>query len=465
MVDIQQHTVLSDFARPVALPRPGSARQTAAGVLALTAVVAMLAMSDSFLFWVGINYTAPGGNLVGKLHPSSYLALLAFLCATLPVNPVRYLGALARARPAVVAYAAVTIGIMAYCTSRFGISGAAFINETLFVPAVLAMTLFALPLAWRRRIFLVALSLVALDAAIGLAEFASKQRAIPYFISGELHVEPQFRATSLMGHPLKNATIVATFLCLLPVLHRHRAMAVLAGAVMALSLLAFGSRTAFGVCGLVGAIALARWYLVGLMRRQFSYAMLTGIGFMALTAPLAAIALTLAFGRQSRIFEALNWDPSAQSRTLVLRAFDRLSPSDLLFGLGPDGIGRVLEHLRAFTILTDIENFWVLLLLNFGLICWVLFVLGFGWLVASLLRGAPAAAKVATLVFFIMISSNNSLAVKDSSLSLFVVAAIGAAAYARLADPGYRPSAAIAAGSNARRGSLGSRGVTAPSPR
>jgi len=185
---------------------------------------------------------------------------------------------------------------------------------------------------------------------------------------------------------------------------------------------------------------------------------------MALVTPVAAVVVMLFLGQQSRIFETLRWDPSAQSRTMVLRAFDRLSMPELLFGLGPDGIGRVMEHLRSFTILTDIENFWVLLLLNFGLICWVLFVLAFGWLVWSLLSGAPAAAKVATLVFFIMVSSNNSLAVKDSSLSLFVVAMMGAAAYARLADPAYTPSAAIAAASKARRGFFASRGTTAPSP-
>jgi hypothetical protein len=169
------------------------------------------------------------------------------------------------------------------------------------------------------------------------------------------------------------------------------------------------------------------------------------------------------FGQQSRIFEALNWDPSAQSRVLVLRAFERVTSSELMFGVGPEGIGRILDHLRAYTIVTDIENFWVLLILNFGLICWGLFVLSFGWLLWTLLGSAPAAVKIASLVFIVMISSNNSLAVKDSSLTLFVVAAMGAAAYARLADPNYRPNAANPAGSNARRRFARSRGTTAPS--
>ncbi len=465
MVELQRQVGLSGFLRPVAAPRPGSVRQTAAGTLALAAVLAMVLMSDSFLYWIGINYTAPDGSLWGKLHPGTYLLLLAFLVATLPVNPVRYLRALAGTHPAVVVYALATSGIMGYCTARFGVSGAAFIAETLFMPAVLAMTLFALPLAWRRRIFLCALALVALDAAIGLAEFALRARLVPYFISGQLHVEPQFRSTALLGHPLKNATVVATYLCLLPLLHRHRGAAALAGAAMAFSLLAFGSRTAFVLCSLVGLIALAHWYVTGFLHRRFDYAMLTGLGFMALVAPVAAIAILLMFGQQSRIFEALNWDPSAQSRVLVLRAFERVSPSDLMFGVGPEGISRILDHLRSYTVVTDIENFWVLLALNFGLIGWMPFVLAFGWLLWALLRDAPAAVKVASLVFIVMISSNNSLAVKDSSLSLFVVAVMGAAAYRRMADSTYRPNAASAAGSNARRGFAGSRGAVAPSGR
>lgn len=465
MVDLQQRIAYTNYLRPAMAARPGSARKDLAGALALLAVAAMLLMSDSFLYWIGVNYTAPGGSLWGKLHPGTYLVLLAFAAVALPLNPVRYLRALAGTHPAVPAYALVTALIMAYCTARFGISGAAFIAETLFMPAVLAMTLYALPLAWRRRIFLAALALVALDAVIGLAELALRQRLIPYYIGGELHVEPQFRSTALLGHPLKNATIVATFLCLLPVLDRHRVAAVFAGALMGASLLAFGSRTAFAVCLLVGAIALARWYVVGFMQRRFGYAMLTGLGFMALLAPIAGIALLLMFGQQSRIFETLAWDPSAQSRFLVFRAFEGLRASDLIFGLGPEGIARVLDRLRAYTIVTDIENFWVLLALNFGLICFALFALAFGWLLWTLLGGAPAAVKVAALVFIVMISSNNSLAVKDSSLGLFVVAAMGAAAYARLADPGYRPSAANAAGSNARRGAARSRGTMAPSAR
>lgn len=450
---------------PRAASRPATLHKEVAGLLALLGVVAMLTLSDSCLYWFGVNYTAPGGGLVGKLHPGSYLLLLAFLAATLPVNPARYIRALGSTHPAIPIYALVVIGVMLYCTLRFGVSGAAFINETLFVPAILAMTLFALPLAWRRRIFLAALALVALDSAIGLAEFATRQRLIPYFISGQLHVEPQFRATALLGHPLKNATIVATFLCLLPVLEHHRVAAALAGLTMGFSLLAFGSRLAFGLCGLIAALALVRWYVTGVLRRRFSYLVLTGATFLVLALALVG-ALAVAFlGQGSRIFQTLSWDPSAQSRTLVLRAFDHVSGDQLLFGVGPDGIGQILDYLKSYTILTDIENFWVLLMLNFGLLAFLLFVLALAGMLATMLRGASAPVKIASLVFVVMTSSNNSLAVKDSSLSLLIAGVMGAAAYARLADPRYRPSAASAPGSNTRLGFARSRGTTAPSAR
>ncbi len=450
---------------------PKTWRKEFAGAILLLAVIAMLTLSDSFLFWIGVNYAAPGGNVLVKLHPSTYLQILAFLAATVPLNPVTYMAAVTRAHPSLTIHGTVMVLTMAYCTWRFGISGAAFINDSLLMPVVLAMTLYALPLAWRRRIFIVAIALVTIDSAVGIVEFMTKTRLIPYYINGKLHEEPQFRATSLMGHPLKNAAIVATFLCVLPVLRGHRFAAAIAGAVMGVSLLAFGSRTAFLVCGAIGALWLAAWYIGALARREFSYVKLVGVSFLVLLGPIAAGLVLLALGPESRIFENLFWDTSAQARTLAFKVFDRVSLPELLFGLGPEGILRAIDYLKTFTTLTDIENFWVLLLLNFGLINWLLFIFSFGSLILHMLRGAPVPVKIAVIVFLVMASSNNSLAVKDNSLCLLMLLVIGANAYARLAErryspsPSYNPRDASAPGSNSRRGLAGSRGTMAPSPR
>lgn len=444
---------------------PKTWRKEFAGSATLLAVIAMLTLSDSFLFWIGVNYTAPGGSFVVKLHPGTYLQILAFLTATVPLNPVTYLAAITRAHPSLTLHGIVMVVTMAYCTWRFGVSGAAFINDSLLMPVIMAMTLYALPLTWRRRIFIVAIALVTLDSAIGIVEFMTKSRVIPYFINGKLHEEPQFRATALMGHPLKNASIVAMFLCVLPVLRDHRFVAVIAGMVMGLSLLAFGSRTAFLVCGGVGAVWAAVWYLRALIRREFSYVKLMGVSFLVVLVPIVAGGVLAVLGQDSRIFENLFWDTSAQARTLAFKVFDRVSLPELLFGLGPEGIIRAIEYLKTFTTLTDIENFWILLLLNFGLICWLLFVFSFGSLLLHMLRGSPVPVKIAVVVFLIMASSNNSLAVKDNSLSLLMILVIGASAYATLAERRQIPSAASAPGSNSRLGLAGSRGTMAPSPR
>lgn len=444
---------------------PKTWRKEFAGATLLLAVVAMLTLSDSFLFWIGVNYAAPGGNVLAKLHPSTYLQILAFLTATVPLNPVTYMAAITRAHPSLTIHGLVMVLTMAYCTWRFGISGAAFINDSLLMPVVLAMTLYALPLAWRRRIFIVAIALVTLDSAIGIVEFMTRSRLIPYYINGLPHEEPLFRATSLMGHPLKNAAIVATFLCVLPVLRDHRFAAATAAAVMAVSLLAFGSRTAFMVCGAIGALWLAIWYVRALVRREFSYIKLAGVSFLVLLGPVAVGIVLLALGPESRIFENLFWDTSAQARTLAFKVFERVTLPELLFGLGPEGIVRAINYLKTFTTLTDIENFWILLLLNFGLINWLLFLFSFGGLLLHLLRGGPVPVKIAVIVFLIMASSNNSLAVKDNSLCLLMILVIGANAYAKLAERRYSPSAASAPGSNSRRGFAGSRGTMAPSPR
>lgn len=444
-----------------------SPRQDFAGVIALAAVVVMLTVSDHLLTWIGNHYTTPGGNVLEKLHPSTYLLYLAFAVLTVPVNPARYVAALAAARPALVVYTAAMVGLMAYCTWRFGISGAAFINESLMMPAIMAMVLYGLPHTWRRRIFLVAIALLLLDAAIGIVEYATKSRLIPYFISGKPHEEPIFRSTALLGHPLKNASVLAMFLCTFAVIRHHLGLAIVGSALVTLSLLAFGSRTAFVLCAAVGGLAMLVLVMQSFRSENFSYPKMLGIAMLALTAPMAGGVLYLIFGEESRIAQTLFWDASAESRLLAFRVFDYVTPGELVFGIGPEGIERILTHLKQFTTLTDIENAWILLLLNFGLMCWALFVLAFGWMLLTLLKGAPMPVKAAALVFMVMASSNNSLAVKDSSLVLLVVAVMGAASYARLAarEPanGYSPSAAMAGGSNSRNGLPRSRGAVMPS--
>ncbi len=442
-----------------------SPRQDLAGAIALAAVVLLLTVSDHLLTWVGHHYTMPGGNVLEKLHPATYFIYLAFLVLAVPVNPARYITAMAGAHPAMVVHAAAMVLIMAYCTWRFGISGAAFINESLMMPAVMAMALYGLPHTWRRRIFLVAIALVMLDAAIGLVEYAVKARLIPYFISGKPHEEPIFRSTSILGHPLKNAAVLAMFLCTFAVIKHHLALAIVGSALVTLSLLAFGSRTAFVLCAAVGGISALVLSFRAFRSENFSYGKVLGMCMLLLAVPLAAGVLYAIFGAESRIAQTLFWDASAESRLLAFRVFERVTPAEIVFGIGPDGIDRVLTHLKQFTTLTDIENAWILLLLNFGLICWLMFVVSFGWMIAAMLRGAPLPVTAAVLVFMVMASSNNSLAVKDSSLVLLVVAVMGAASYARLAASRYSPRAASAGGSNSRTGLAGSRGTAMPSGR
>jgi len=448
---------------------PESPRQDLAGAVTLLAIVVMLTVSDHLLTWVGNHYTMPGGNVLEKLHPSTYLIYLAFLVLVVPVNPARYVAALAGARPALVVYTAAMAGLMGYCTWRFGISGAAFINESLMMPAILAMTMYGLPLSWRRRIFLVSIALIMFDAAIGIVEYAMNARLIPYFISGKPQEEPIFRSTALLGHPLKNASVLAMFLCTFTIIRHHLGLAIVGSTLVTLSLLAFGSRTAFVLCAAVGGAAMLVLVLRSFRSENFSYPKMLGIAMLMLAAPLAAGMLYLIFGEQSRIAQTLFWDTSAESRLLAFQVFDYVTTAELAFGIGPEGIERILAHLKQFTTLTDIENAWILLLLNFGLMCWVLFILAFGWMLLTLLRGTPAAVKAAALVFMVMASSNNSLAVKDSGLVLLVVAVMGAGAYARLADRAdayrYSPRAASAGGSNSRTGLAGSRGIDMPSGR
>ena len=92
-------------------------------------------LSAQALLELGIPYDAPYGPMVAKLHPGSYLLILAWLAALLRHgNPLVVAARLARRQPVLAAYMACMVLVFVWVVLRHGTSGAAYIVQTLWVP-------------------------------------------------------------------------------------------------------------------------------------------------------------------------------------------------------------------------------------------------------------------------------------------------------------------------------------------
>ncbi len=419
-------TAADDAAR---LDRGGPVRRRLGIALIFLAITCYLTMSGYFLDNLGYSYTADGGAFPVKIHPGTYLLTLAFLTISLPVNPLRFVIASWQRSPALWTYSTTMTVIFAWLLFRFGTSGTAYIIDCLIVPPIVAVIARTMPAQRQRQLFLWTLTLVSVNAVIGVGEFLTQTRLTPFIISGQVIEEDYFRATALLGHPLQNALMTAMTLFILPALrHRPLLMLTLMG-LMVLGLVAFGGRTAMVATLMVGLLSAPLTLVVLLRQRGLSYrgCLLTIIALIM--APLSMVMIYLVFGDEARVFQTLYWDTSAQSRLDAVRVFAQISDTDLLLGIGPQGLIGLVGRLKTEIDIITIENGWLSLALQFGLIAWVFFIGTFFWMLKTLLAGSPLYVKLAVMVFLIVASSNNSFAAKDSSLLLMVILVQGTIAY------------------------------------
>lgn len=401
-------------------------------------LILYIAVSGSLMTVLGIPYGEPIGSPVFKIHMASYLVSLTFVLAHLfRGNPLRsMLHSFARHKPLTI-YLLVTIGLLVYSVLRYGTSGAAFIIDTLIMPAVCALLFLMFDEATRKRIFLLILFIVGLNSIIAIGESITQARLIPYTIGGKPVVESEFfRSTALMGHPLKNALITGTVLLLALGLHQGKLGKPILIGLMMMALVSFGGRTGFVLTIVILCVFIARMVSTKLVRGQYTYLRIMGgiiAGLLAIAA-LASVIVALDLG--DRLFtKIMEWDNSASVRISNWDAIGFMSASDILFGISPTQMEAIIYRLSLRYDLTTIENFWLALLMQLGAVGLIPFIAALFMSLRYLWKRTPATGRLAIVYFFLVASSNNALSTKNSALIILFIAVIGAAAYERLRDP------------------------------
>lgn len=414
---------------------PNQALLTLCWWLFVAGIFVRMLVSQYLLHWLGIPYDLPGGSFPIKIHPGTYLLCAAFfvgLCAF--GNPLRALLDVACRNPLPAASLASMLAMFTWAILRHGTEGQAYFIDTLLAPGIALLTMLMQPRRRQRWLLGAMIAAVAVNAVIALGEAAMGRRLIPLFAGREGLVEEfHFRASSLMGHPLSNSMQTVMLLPLLALLPWALGLRVGLFLLCALALLAFGSRSNTAMALLLGLAALVPLAMATL-RGRLSYLQITGslVGVALMAAALALVVATTNLG--DRIVQGLTWDNSANVRLVAFEVMDHVNGEDFWFGVPVDRIETLAGLVGIDLRYEAIENFWIVLLAQLGLVGFCIFLLGLLLAVINVWRISRWPARLALIVYFIVASGGNTLAAKTPSLLLLLVALQSAAVVAPRRD-------------------------------
>lgn len=400
------------------------------------AVVGTFAISPIALEARGIDYIDAGGGILSKVHPSTPIALFAFLLRCLAARrPVHLAWRLVTDDAGVLLLLAGTVvaAIFAAVVDKTPVTP---LVDTFILPGLVFVLLRDLDRRTLDRLAaLVALVLVA-NAGLAVIEYLRGwhliQAPVPPGVTNDptkanevfswkADMASDWRAQALLGHPLVNGLVVGCFMiCLaapgsawIPLVLRLPLLG-----LQSFAMLCFGARTA-----LVLSIASAAWLLavqvasaigrgVRLTSRQVApLVLITGVG-------LVAVLLLTYSGFLDRTIERFSND--AGSATTRLTMFSLLGPISIhdLF-LHPDK-DLVATLQRVYGLEFGIESSWLGLTLTYGIIVAAIVTVGILALLRSVIRACGRGALAATLFYLVLVSVSASLSGKTTTFAMVV---------------------------------------------
>ncbi|MBV1705168.1 MAG: VpsF family polysaccharide biosynthesis protein, partial [Hyphomicrobiales bacterium] len=417
---------------------PDFAPPRAVVALTLATVAVSFAVSAMALTAMGFHYDAPGGGLAAKLHPATWLAVIALaLRVALDPRPLRFLAELPRRFPGLALFVAGLAATVFYA-SRVQAQPMAPLIDSFFCGAVFLVLWDEFDarerLSARRLLHLV----FAANALLALGEFVSHRRLTPFVAGGHVILH-DYRSTALLGHPLLNAASTGAYVLALrfggdPSLSRATRLAAMA--LQCAAMVAFGGRTAIVLVGFFLAAGASPAVARTLAGRRFDARMALAAAFaLPLAAALAYVAIS--GGALDKLAGRFVDDKgSAAARLVLFRLFGAFPLSDLLLGPGQD---KLVSLQYENGIEYGIENSWIGLVLEYGALAAVLFVVDFLALFAELWARMGKAAPVLAFVFFALVTSAAALDVKSFEFNQFAMIALvmaeGRAPFARRAAP------------------------------
>lgn len=387
-------------------------------VLLWGTVLTMFGLSHLMLEELGIPYETAGGSSLTKIHPSTYLIVLAILLLFALRGPVAFTDEIVKRHKGTVVLAITWLMLFVYIVVFQGKPLTSTI-DTFLLPMGLFLILPRLQdaqlrhLAWFIHLFMAA------NALLGIAEFVAQFRLTPIVAEG-IELTSDWRSSALMGHPLVNALVTGTYalgLMLgggrdLPAWARVPALG-----LQAFAMFVFGGRMAMALLA-AGGLLWMLWHAFTVLNgRRISLNAAAAIAFVV---PVVAIAfgLLVADGFFDKLLMRFVEDEgSAASR---LRMFDLISqiPPEELF-TGPDPV-YVMQLQRLNGIPFGIESFWVGFVAYYGLLITIPFLIGMVAFWIDLGRAATWQGWWTILFFVAVCTTSASLSGKTTVIGMLV---------------------------------------------
>jgi hypothetical protein len=397
------------------------ALESSATYLTTFAILLTLFLSSLMLARFGVSYEEAGGPGWQKVHPATLIATLAIAAlAFARGNPFLFVDDVLSRQPGAMAFLTMVFVMTAYTVWRVGGPVTQFI-DTFVLPLFLYVLIVRQTGSWLRAMALAVHAFMALNALLGLAEFAFGFRVTPLVAEG-VEITTDWRSTALLGHPLLNAAATASYAFMLligggrdlPVWVRAMAFALQLAAMVA-----FGGRaaTAFLLVFSIPALSIAAWRFRGQYRMTPATAGMFVIVAIAATMIVGLLATGGFFDRFIGRF--LDDGGSAAARTSMFDVIWALTPEMLWFGSDPDYIASLQ---RQVGIPFGIESFWVSMVANQGLLFSLPFFAMFFVFLNDVRRWSGPGSHWAILLFLLIISTSTSLSSKTAMLTVYLIA-------------------------------------------
>lgn len=414
---------------PVHVQRPDrGARKPAQGafVWALWSVILLYILPSNLLFQFGIDYDGAGGDPLSKIRPATYIALIGAIVAILNRRRARLL-ALARV-PLTTAFMATTVCCAIFAMISIGATSVSNYVDTFLAAGFLTYALADSTPQQRRTLGYVIMGLTLLSIAISLAEDYTHVHFIPVHIAGGFNPKKilgkgidAFRGAGLYSDPLMGSTISAMAVFLLIAMRLPLVTSGFALFLLLAGLLSFGGRAALGVTLLVLLVVGIAFLGSRLLQRRLTAKVLgAGLAVVIVFPPLFGVLVSQT-DLGARILDHLYMDDSARVRAYQWEVLDKLNPRDVLFGTTRTDLEVMKSQIGISGRGDDIENPWLLLFLNFGLIGFLPFVAGLaGFFLENSRRGGWPAGWLLIGSYLAISFTNNSFGEKVSDFSFLV---------------------------------------------
>ncbi|MBV1706018.1 MAG: VpsF family polysaccharide biosynthesis protein [Hyphomicrobiales bacterium] len=400
------------------LPRDDAAT-TIVNTLVFIGMLLLLGVSAMALDALGLHYERPGGSLLGKIHPATYVILLALLVrlAASPA-PWRHLNAII-ARQNGTFWFCLTGGLLLAQIVLVQHLPFSPVIDTFLLPVVLSILLLDADPDHLRRLAPLLHVMFAANALLALFENITGHRLTPY-VAGSYVVTNDWRATALFGHPLVNGMLTGTYIIIMSFGGLGAMKPMLRPFAMALqmaALVAFGARAATTL--LLPFLLIAAWgggrsLLRG---RRFPASVWLATLLLALLAA-AAIGLVGYLGYFDRFAERFVNDNGSASARLSLFHIMAAVPWSQLW-LGPDQrIVTALEVLDGSRY--GLESLWISFFLTYGILVSLVFFAGLAAFCLDIIHHASKASWMVFIYFFLVATTSVSLSAKTTEFALVV---------------------------------------------